>query len=308
MFMGVRSHNSVRQVTSYSEAQAVLEACKKTPTGKRRTEKYEGFALGLRSRGVTWVKQHADGSIGFTLYDTEVVCWHPDNSVVVRNWGSVTTSGFAHHFLPCGISLRYPSKNGGSRAIQYRSQLNDNDRYRYGRWSLCSGDAVRFVASPCGNLWLPDEDTCDEITYPKIDRSVSREIGRKFSLPEFRTWLEVAPAHMAAIEHEGYDYDACVAALLRRDFTTASKHLPLMDANRCWGGYRRVAGLNFSCRRRDNYVSLGSIDRLRLAILVEGYGVETIKVKTPLIRDHERYMKLARRVEQIDHYNCYGPS
>ncbi|MBX9717323.1 MAG: hypothetical protein K2X36_00575 [Microbacteriaceae bacterium] len=51
MFMGVGSHNNVRRVTSYSEAQAVLERCKKTPTGKRRTEKREGLALGLKSRG-----------------------------------------------------------------------------------------------------------------------------------------------------------------------------------------------------------------------------------------------------------------
>lgn len=306
MFLGVTSHHNTRRVTSYAEAQAVLEACKKTATGKRRTEKPEGFALGLKSRGVTWVKGHSDGSIGFTLYATEVICWHPDNSVVVNNWGSVTTSGFASRFLPSGISLCCRRTNGGSTAIQYRSELGANDRYRYGRWSLCQGTLVRFVESPCGQLWLPDEETCDEIVYPRIDRSVSRDLGRKYSLPEFKTWLEVAPAHMATIEHEGYDYDACVAALLRRDFTTASKHLSLMNASKCWRGSHSIASLNFRCAGHDNYVSLRSIERLRLAMLIEDYGVEAIRVKTPLLNDHERYMKLARQMKTIGHYNGYG--
>ncbi len=224
----------------------------------------------------------------------------------MRNWGSTTTSGFASHFLPIGISLCHHSRNGGSTAIHYRSYV-DNDRYRYGRWSLCQGHLVRFVEAPCGQLWLPDEDTCYEITYPVIDRSVSREVGRKYSLPEFRTWLEIAPAHMSTIEHEGYDYDACVAALLRRDFTTASKHLPLIDASKCWRGRNAISILNFSCAGRDNYVSLGSIVRLRLAMLVEGYGVQTIRTKTPLLNDHERYMKLAHQMKAIGHYNGYGP-
>lgn len=46
----------------------------------------------------------SDGSIAFRLYDTDCVVYHPDDSITVHGWPSVSTNDFISALTPQGIS------------------------------------------------------------------------------------------------------------------------------------------------------------------------------------------------------------
>ena len=95
-------------VHTFKSAQACLEACKLTPTGKRRSAREHGYPLGAYYKSVTWVRECSDGSIAFRLYDTDVVTYEPNGDIVIDNYGTKTTTEFAWKFLPGGFHLSHP--------------------------------------------------------------------------------------------------------------------------------------------------------------------------------------------------------
>lgn len=294
MFLGVTSHHDALRVASYEGAERALERAMRTPTGKRRTEKPLGFHLGMsRNHGVTWAKRHDDDSIAFRLYDTDVVTWYPDNSVVIDNFGTVTTSGFASRFLPGRLHLRHPvcirGNEGGDRGISY---------VQGGEYRLCHGGLVRFVE--VDGDWVPDETTCDPIDMPVLNSARSREIGKRLNISTFEDFL-VVTSHMIEIAHDEFDLDECVAALERRDFRRAAETLPPIVPGSGFGLYERVrdAALPIRTGNRDSFITLGSIAKLRLAVYEQEGMIETVRHTTIACRAYDAGMRRGRELQAL---------
>lgn len=296
MFLGVKAHHDAKRVVNYAQARAALERAMLTPTGKRRAEKTWGYHLGAnRNHGVSWVRlcdePGHEGAIAFRLYDTDVVTWYPDNSVVIENYGTVTTSGFAARFLPTTISLSHPTtrrgSEGGHKGIHYRK---GHTRF------LCSGYAVRFVQE--GEDWVPDESTCLDMRFPELSKSGTRAVAREHNLSDFETWLGCAP-HLMDVVHEGWDLDECAEALRERDFARAAAHLPLVHLSASFGIADRVKPIPIKVHRWDHVVSPASLRKLRVALWDEAGLMGTIVVKTIQQADFDKRMARVREMRAL---------
>lgn len=299
MFRGITSHHDAKRVTSYETAELALERASLTPTGKRRTEKEKGFHLGLsRNHGVTWVKRYSDGSIGFTLYETEVVMWQPDNSVLIDNFGTVTTTGFASRFTPARIHLRHLTETRGDKGIGY---VQGDDR------RVCHGGIVRFVEDANGD-WVPDETTCDPIDLPVLDRKLAHATAKDLNLVELAAFLRVAPfTHQ--IEHDEFDLDECCAALRRREFRRAAELLPPIKPGSGFGLEERVAAVALPMlTRRDEYITMGSIDKLKLAYWSDMGYFDTVRHTTIGQKAYANGMARVRALAAVGCYGSWGPN
>lgn len=294
MFMGVHSHYNVRQVNSYADAQAVLAKFSRTPTGKARREKPYGFHLSMnRNHSVTWVRETADQSIAFRLYETDVVTWHPDNSFTLVSWPSVTTRDFASGFTPDGVSL------SSNETVTYRPPVRDGDwRASWDAARICRGDAT-FRQTDAG--WAPDEAELEPIRFLELDQKKARALSREYRLKDFSNYLAMAPLHMNLM-YEGEDCPKAVEALKERDFRRAAVHLPLIASSRAFGNepvYLRIAA-GSGCG-----ITMSSVDRLRDWIYDRWGAFSDVSAKTWPLREFENRMKRLKALEKAD-VRTYG--
>ncbi len=310
MYLGVRSYENALSCSDYEGARRALEKASRTPKLKRlRQPKQFGYHLGMgRNHGVTWVREEDDGSIVFRLYETDVVIWHPDNSVEIENYGTVTTGTFARTFLPADISLCHPTtrrgESAGHRGVHYCADRGP-EAPRYGLWAYCWGSLPRFRQH--GDVWLPDEDTLDTIELPTLgDVKARRELATRYNLRDFEMWLSMAPMHME-IEHAEWDLDECADALLKRDFRQAAMHLPLTHDSGAYGTKLKI--IPIETFHRDQHVTVSCIDKLKLALWSahDLIGSETFTTITQ--PEFERRMRQVRALQRLGLNDCgrYGP-
>jgi hypothetical protein len=295
MYTGVKAHHNVDPVASYADALQALEATRLTPKGRKRAEKPEGYPLGGHNKSVTWVRKDEDGSIAFQLYAADVVTWMPDNSVVVDNYGTVTTSGFAHRFLPSGIYLNYPTTRCGAVGGHSTIQFHDH---------VCCGGTVRFRRG-AGGYWVPDEDTLDTMRFPELDGGAARELAKRYHFRDFAIWLETAPAHFnEPIHHAEWDLDECLTCLEERDFLNASRYLPLIDT----GGFAndRIATLPFRTAHWRYMITMGSLQKLKLAARAK-LEVSSAEFRTLPRREFDRRMARVRELARLGIEDAWGP-
>lgn len=252
------------------------------------------------------MREAEDHTICFRLYDTDVVIWHPDDSVEIDNFGTVTTSAFAGQFLPEGMHLAHPVERrgemGGHRGIYYRVGPGSWDAS-----SVCFGGMPRFRIREDG-YWRPDADTIDTIKFPELDRKMAREIAREVPWKDFENWLSMAPHHLR-IEHDCWDLDDCMAALRKRDFTLASMFLPLITIPSGFGGHDRIRPLPIITKSRDHVVTMGSLKKLRLALYADRGAFDTVELTEIAVGEFDRRMARVRELCALDVPGCtdYGP-
>lgn len=285
MFRGVTSHHRLPPVSNYAEAQAALEAFE--------------FA----DHKVVLVRYTGTGIIAFRLYETDVVTWHPDNSFVIRNHGSVTTTEFASHFMPKGVHLNYPTKYGGHRTIMFVGKLPGAGWWWEGA-RLCSGKAVRFVQ--VGDEWLPDESTCDPMLFPEVDQRGTRAVSKKFNLADFKTWLSVAPYHLDLC-HEEWDVDECALGLEERDLAHVAAFMPIIS-DPGFGADKRLKKLPIKMGFWQNSITLGCVRKLKLALWERQGLIGSTTLTTPLRSEFQRRMARMRALAALGaDVSEYGP-
>lgn len=310
MFTGLSASERTEGAHDYESAVACYEAAQLTPERKlRREPDRDGYyPLTTNHKGPTRVGEEG-GSIYFRLYRTDVVIWRPDGSVEIDNYGTVTTSAFAHRYLPAGIYLRHKieslrrGKTLGSDHIWYA------DRPGVRSWSgrVCCGSLVRFVPQGDG-AYLPDEDTCDDMRLVDLDRGKCRKVARQFHLRDFESWLSAAPAHLrgvgSGIEHEFWSLGDCLAALEVRDFRTASQYLPPVKVPGGFNAAERMVPLDIAVHERDEMITLsGSLRKLKLAIWSEEGLFDDVVFKTLPAAEFERRSRRVRELVQLDVIN-----
>lgn len=284
MFMGVKSYHDLPSVSSYADAQRALTAFQNRKS---------------RAKIVDQVNFHEDtGAIAFQLYATEVVTWYPDDSIDIDNYGTVTTSAFARHFLPAGIHLNHPTtrrgESGGANTISFLGRAEDGER----TYAICQGSIVRFNPTPDGR-WAPDVDTCYEITLPMgVDRKAAKQVMTDYHLGDFKLWLSMAPMHLDAagerIEHLSWDLDSCMAALKARDFHLAAQYMPVIEDTGAYGNEPKPLPIETPYQK---YVSLGCVDKLKLAIW-DHEGL--IITETRPAWDRKEYDRRMRQVKAME--------
>lgn len=288
MFLGLNTQGSC---SDFAGAQRVLERMSRTDNGKARAPKEFGFPLGGHNKSVTWVRELPDGEIAFRLYQTDVVVWSPDNTVYVENYGTSTTSKFAHRFLPERIHLHYPTErrgmSGGANTIGFRAG---------GEFHICQGeDVVQFYEDEDG--WRPERSMLNAIKLPTMAGAAkTRKLYADLNLRDFAIWLEVAPAHLQDVEHIEYDLERCINALADRDFRSAAEHLPLIKEPSGFGTAERMRPLGV-ITPYGFHVTMGSVAKLKLALQD---WENLIGVEAREVWDRKAYDRGMSRVREMD--------
>lgn len=308
MFMGISAADTVKSVNSLAGAHRVLRDCMTTPTGRARKEKPGGygFPIGGHSKSVTWARATDDGGVAFRLYETDVVTYQGDGSVLIENYGTTSTTKFANTFAPNLLHLCYPvttrGNEGGHKGICYHAASERDWKTR----RVCTGDVVRFVPSENG-AWLPDATTIDPIRVPDSDRKATRAISMEHHLRDFELWLSMAPMHLD-LEHDDWDLEACAAALKARDFSKAAVHLPLIEVPGGFGTASRMRPLNIAVRGRDFMITMGSLRKLKLALWHDLGAIGTTTVTTMVDIEHDKVRRLNNAMNKLGFYPDWGIS
>ena len=251
--------------------------------------------LGHPRSQVTGIRLLRDNSIACRLYSTDVVTWHPDNSVSVISHPTVTTAAFANALLPSGLSL-----GGESEIMTFFPGCGQSSDW-YERWRVarvCNGTGTYRCVD---GVWLPDEDTLYPLSVVTLDKSIARQVCREYPFAQFKTWLFAACGVMD-IEHQGEDYERCAEGLRTRNFRQAAEHLPTINVPRGFGIRDRIKPLRMSNVRYGDPVTLGSIEYVRRWLYNDAGAYSRTEVTTMSADEHTKQRALTNRLENARVY------
>lgn len=163
--------------------------------------------IGVRSHKNKGMRELHDGSIAFRLYHTDCVIWHPDGTLTVEGYASMSTTSFIGSLVPDGVSHAKGRKNWDEPVLHLQTPTDrpQRDWPRYGdpRYSeltevyyaelraywnsgsiiQCSRP-VHLHYSAETKRWEPTRpDELDCFNVPTIDRTHAREVSREYNLP-----------------------------------------------------------------------------------------------------------------------------
>ena len=181
----------IPQLTSYASALAHFAQVKPIRGSYVRP-------LGKRSHHHTkQIHQRSDGSIACRLWSTDVVIWHPDNSLSLTPYGSNSTDSFAGCVLGWGSG--FP-----------QAMFAQGDYVRCGDCVYRLSQETRFEQTE--NSWAPVTDTAP-IKHYTINRKRAREALTKHKYPDFRDWYYAIMAHGVEIPQRDHSVGWSVESL-----------------------------------------------------------------------------------------------
>jgi hypothetical protein len=162
----------IPRINSYTDALRYHDRAAQMPW-RNGGEDYPFPEKRARQYGVR--KTSGEGSIVFRLHSTDVVTWHPDNSITIEVYTSHSTAAFADCLLPSGIHT------GG------------------GMTRLVVGDgSTRKVYPIAGTVRIaPDHETIDTpVVWEKrrVDRKVAKAVLAQTNYVEYREWWQLMTA------------------------------------------------------------------------------------------------------------------
>lgn len=203
---------SIGRCTDYAAAHALWERRSKTPTGRqRKLDYYRGYPLADAAGGgghVRWVRKVGE-SIVFRLYGTDMVTYHPDGSIRVGYYASVTTAKFVSPLLPDGLYL-------GSDGVLTVNGGHFWDSPSRPEAVVCKGQVLLRRED---DLWQIDEpaSTLHAFSEVQIDRKEVRFHWKRLNLDAFREACHVALAHTRQAMH-GNEVDITDRVVVERLF------------------------------------------------------------------------------------------
>jgi len=133
------------------------------------------------------VRKLSDGSIAFRYHSTDVVTWHPDNSITLKVYTSQSTQAFANCLLPYGLHT-----GGGMSNLWVGRDWRAAKIYPI-------ANTVRIA---------PDHETVDTPMVwekRKTDRKVARRVLAETRYAEYREWYKLMRSMMTApLELRGF--------------------------------------------------------------------------------------------------------
>jgi hypothetical protein len=273
-------------------------ACKLTSDGDGFLSNYSGLTAEDRAHdreGARFNKAMRmldDESISFRLYDHDCVTYHPDETLTIHGYASVSTNDFINALTPMGISHSCRGKGrdnafeptlhlcpvGESR--QPPDEWHDKER----RWKMPIWGAgiiinceqpVTLNYNVARRHWVPsDPESLEPFEVYKLDRRAAREVSREYHLATLETVInavvaltKLPPSRSGDFVHFG----DIMSALRQERFKQAIDLMP-RGTTEGWG--RRQYGTpdgiqpGFLRRLRDHiYDHEGVVERVRTAVL-----------------------------------------
>ena len=178
--------DGIPPLPSYASALAHFNAVKPTRGWDHRP-------LGKRShRHTKQIHQRPDGSIACHLWRTDVVIWHPDNSLSLTSYQSNSTDSFAGCVLGWG--------NFPQAMFAQGNYVRCGDRV----YRLSQETRFEQTENSWGDkIWVPVTDTVP-VKHYTINRKRAREALAKHNYPDYRDWYYAFMAHGVEIPQRDY--------------------------------------------------------------------------------------------------------
>lgn len=181
--------------------------------------------LDRRSKKHMTIRKLNDESMALRLHDTDVVIYHPDDTITLTPYQSVSTDKFADHFTPQGVNAHFNDALGYVVSLKVGPNTVDTP---YGVWNMFKfSGALRLRISGDDNIlnqhtWTVDERTTTQIPFIryKIDRKRAKQASEKYNLKGFTDWFNAVDSMGGLKEHRKSVWfwnDSDMAALLLSD-------------------------------------------------------------------------------------------
>lgn len=246
-----------------------------------------------------------DGSIAFRLYDTDCVVYHPDDSITIHGYASVSTNDFISGLIPAGIThkCRGRGRNNYSDPVLHLMPMTESwypSDYRYpdvrdrkvhhpdrknGIVINCDGE-VTLNYSVEKRQFVPSEpDLLEPFHIYRIDRKAARQVSREYQLAKLS---QVINAAVALLPREGYISQRTSGGVPMGDIMDALKEGNFAAAINLMprGGGSTKFGRESA---PSTAIQPGFLRRLRDHIYDHEGVVERVKVPILTLAQHERY-------------------
>lgn len=159
------------------------------------------------------VNLHSDGSVAFQLHRTEVVTYHPDNTLTLDVYATPTTDAFARSFMPHRVMPAFVSDYVYAFGRYYRTE-----HHRATVIDLTRGEVVNPLP------WQ----------RKTIDRARARQARNMFGLTAFKAWYQAVVALGHTLDGTYHPYRMSNEDHLRA-LADQSRWLELVPQNVRWG-------------------------------------------------------------------------
>lgn len=238
----------------------------------------------------------SDGSIAFRYHRTDCVIWHPDDTVTIEGWSSMSTTAFIGALSPHGISHGQGSDWSGQPILHLHPMVRDADDWRaYWRDALiirCSSP-VRLARQ--ADRWMPiDVEDLRPFTTVSIDRKASRAASRKYHLPEFEGIVRAIIAlgggmvEQTAVRNEHEALQQILPLLEAEDYMGATAVCPRGEGDR----YRIPFG---RAPVSDDAIRPGFLRKVRDAVYDQEMVVDRVEKRVLTYGQYKRSLQMLRR-------------
>jgi hypothetical protein len=263
------TYHDLGRVTDYASAVACYERAAKTPTGRARTEGSYGYSLVQGNAGsIRRVRKTSYGSIAFRLYATDVVTYHPDDTVTLRLYPSNTTGNFASGLTPAGLVVQ---RDG---TCEYSPDGRD--------FRIIKFSQARFERVPDGG-WRIVEGDLRTFKRPVTDRRAALAAYKACNLQAFMAWHAALLGHLGAdkffdiaVEHR--NVQSLCEDLKAKRFREAMKFIGVRGVEPVWSNIRWQIATHFGAITLEDVVEFSSHDEytraqaaVRRCVLVAGW-------------------------------------
>lgn len=228
------SMDKVPRIRSYDEARDHYDS-----VDKRFDYGGKPIKGALRYSNMRMRREH-DGSYVFRFYDTDCVTYHPDRTVTIIGYDSMSTTAFIGQLAPDGVTHAKGRKMDYEPILHLRMPgeywwINHPDG-SYSRNTdvlvvKCSHPVKLYYCADAGR-WLPlDRNALDVFEWITIDRGPARKAAKRYHLGEFVAAVPALHA-LGQVEREEADVDEALARLEKRDFLGALAYCSLGEVRR----------------------------------------------------------------------------
>jgi hypothetical protein len=167
-------------LADYQSAQSLWDRCQKHRKG---TSHFDSRSLFDRYRDNSQIILDTKGQISFRLYDTDVVVFDPDGTVILDPVATQSTRNFVHAILERGVYPLWTDRhaNNPDKLTQVGDQVYHTPGFAALRWDT-TGDSPEWTLV----------GGAEPMVRPGLDRSKSRQVLAQSGYHEFVAWLKAA--------------------------------------------------------------------------------------------------------------------
>jgi len=182
-------------IGTYEKALEVFNHPKRVK--REDSDGYRPLRIGDRKKRTT-IHMVPNGGIAMRLYETDVVTYYQDGSILLHTFKTKTTGEFADEVLPPGARMQIDWSTRCSRDETYLYTYDatqgsrwDNGGPRYYRFD---GETMTIEQDPeNANLWRPRSNDFAPVEFIHVDKSLYARTRRQFKLRALEDYFDTNP-------------------------------------------------------------------------------------------------------------------